>query len=68
MMSENAELENQKSEIVLKNSVDQKKLKEIEDNILYTLKNSSEDILMDETLIMKLEESKTTSKLINEQI
>ena len=54
MMRENADLENQKAEIVKKNSEDQKKLKEIEDNILYTLKNSSEDILMDETLIIKL--------------
>ena len=68
MMSENADLENQKAEIVKKNSEDQKKLKEIEDNILFTLKNSSEDILMDETLIIKLEESKTTSKQINEQM
>lgn len=68
MLSENRELEKQKEEIVKQNSVDQKKLKEVEDNILYSLKNSSNDILMDENLIRKLEESKKTSSQINQQI
>lgn len=67
-MSENRDLEKQKEEIVKKNSIDQKKLKEVEDNILISLKNSSADILMDENLIRKLDESKKTSTQINEQI
>ena len=68
MLVENKELENQKAEIVKQNSEDQKKLVEIEDNILKSLKNSSGDILMDETLIIKLVESKKTSSDINEKI
>jgi len=61
MMNENKELEKLREEIVKKNSEDQKKLKDVEDNILVSLKNSSVDILMDENLIRKLDESKKTS-------
>jgi hypothetical protein len=61
MMNENKELEKLREEIVKKNSEDQKKLKDVEDNILISLKNSSVDILMDENLIRKLDESKKTS-------
>jgi hypothetical protein len=60
-MNENKELEKLREEIVKKNSEDQKKLKDVEDNILVSLKNSSVDILMDENLIRKLDESKKTS-------
>ncbi len=58
MYSENREIENRKVEIVQANSDDKKKLKEIEDNILWSLQESKGDVLLDETLIMKLTESK----------
>ena len=68
MANENLQLENKKLEIIQQNSEDKKRLKDIEDNILLSLKNSSGDILMDETLIFKLQESKETFKQIKSQM
>lgn len=68
MANENLQLENKKLEIIQQNSSDKKRLKEIEDNILLSLKNSSGDILMDESLIFKLQESKETSRQIKGQM
>lgn len=58
---ENPEIEKRKSDIVKQNAADNKKLKELEDEILKNLSESEGDILMDETLINKLTESKQTS-------
>jgi len=55
---ENPEIEKRKSDIVKQNAADNKKLKELEDEILKNLSESEGDILMDETLINKLTESK----------
>lgn len=54
---ENPNLENKKNEIVRKNAQDKKDLVNIEDQILKSLSETKGDIseiLMDETLILKL--------------
>jgi dynein heavy chain len=58
MMFENREMENKKTEIVVINADDKQKLKEIEDNILASLRESKGDVLMDESLIMRLTQAK----------
>ena len=68
MMSENRELENKKVEIVVGNSSDRQKLQEIEDNILFALQESKGDVLMDESLILKLTDSKKTFTEINKRV
>jgi dynein heavy chain len=68
MLFENRELENKKTEIVVVNAEDKQKLKEIEDNILSSLRESKGDVLMDESLIMRLTQAKKTFSEINTRI
>lgn len=68
MLFENKELENKKTEIVVINADDKQKLKEIEDNILSSLRESKGDVLSDESLIMRLTQSKKTFSEINTRI
>jgi dynein heavy chain len=58
-------LEETKARIVKDNAANKKKLKDCEDKILKNLSESTGDILMDETLIKELSESKLTSTEIN---
>lgn len=65
---ENPNLENKKTEIVRKNAQDKKELVNIEDSILRSLSETKGDIseiLMDETLINKLQNSKKFAAEIN---
>ena len=61
-------LEMKKIEIVKRNAEDRKELKKIEDAILSSLSAAEGDILMDETLINKLQSSKKTSTEINQRV
>jgi len=68
---ENPNLENRKSEIVKKNALDKKQLILIEDSILRSLseqKGNITDILLDESLIHKLHDSKKTAAEINQRV
>jgi len=65
---ENPNLEQKKIEIVRKNAADKKDLLNIEDSILKSLSEQKGDIselLMDETLINKLQASKKFATEIN---
>lgn len=68
---ENPNLENKKTEIVRKNAQDKKELVSIEDSILRSLSETKGDIseiLMDETLINKLQNSKKFAAEINQRV
>lgn len=65
---ENPQLEQKKIEIVRKNAEDRKELQKLEDAILSSLSAAEGDILMDETLINKLQSSKKTSTEINQRV
>jgi dynein heavy chain len=65
VIMESPEVEKKKSEIVRTNAADKKKLQDIEDVILKSLSDSQGDILMDESLINGLAQSKKTSAEIN---
>ena len=68
MALENPNLENKKTEIVRKNAQDKRELVNIEDSILRSLSETKGDIseiLMDETLINKLQNSKKFAAEIN---
>ena len=65
---ENPQLEQKKIEIVKKNAEDRKMLQQVEDAILSSLSAAEGDILMDETLINKLQSSKKTSTDINQRV
>jgi dynein heavy chain len=63
------EIEQKRDEIVLSMDADQRTLKQIENTILKLLSESTEEQILDEdTLITVLENSKKTSKEINERI
>jgi dynein heavy chain, axonemal len=68
IVKEKPELEEQKNELVLQNSKMTKSLKDIEDNILKLLSESTGNILDDIQLIDTLAESKKTSEQITEQV
>lgn len=68
---ENQSLENKKIEIVRKNAQDKRELVNIEDSILRSLSETKGDIseiLMDETLINKLQNSKKFAAEINQRV
>ena len=65
---ENPMLEQKKIDIVKKNAEDRKELQKIEDAILSSLSAAEGDILMNETLINKLQSSKKTSTEINQRV
>lgn len=68
---ENIVLENKKTEIVKKNAADKRELVNIEDSILRSLSETKGDIseiLMDETLINKLQNSKKFAAEINQRV
>ena len=68
---ENPNLENKKTEIVRKNAQDKRELVNIEDSILRSLSETKGDIseiLMDETLINKLQNSKKFAAEINQRV
>jgi len=65
---ENPQVEQKKIEIVKKNAEDRKELQRVEDAILSSLSAAEGDILMDETLINKLQSSKKTSTDINQRV
>ena len=68
---ENPNLEQKKTEIVKKNAADKKELHNIEDSILKSLsetKGGINEILMDETLINKLQSSKKFAAEINQRV
>ena len=68
---ENPNLEQKKTEIVKKNAADKKELLNIEDSILKSLsetKGGINEILMDETLINKLQSSKKFAAEINQRV
>jgi dynein heavy chain len=58
---ENAAVETRKNELILTIANDQKRIKTLEDEILKSLANSSENILDDEELVANLDQSKITS-------
>lgn len=65
---ENAAVEAKKNELTLVISNDQKRIKKLEDDILRSLANSSENILDDEDLIANLDASKSTSDEISKNL
>jgi dynein heavy chain len=68
---ENPSLEQKKIEIVKKNAADKKQLLAIEDSILKSLSDQKGDIseiLLDETLINKLQTSKKFAAEINQRV
>lgn len=65
---EEPELEAQREKLVLEDAENKRQLKEIEDQILYLLKNSKGNILDDEVLIDTLAQSKVTSNNIEEKV
>ena len=68
---ENPSLKQKKIEIVKKNAADKKQLLAIEDSILKSLSDQKGDIseiLLDETLINKLETSKKFVAEINQRV
>jgi dynein heavy chain len=69
VIQEKPEIEKQRDEIVVTMDHDQRTLKEIENTILKLLSDSTEEQILDEdTLIDVLDNSKTTSKIINERM
>jgi dynein heavy chain len=69
VIKEKPEVEAQRDKIVIQMAADKKTLKEIETTILKMLSESTEEQILDEdTLINKLEESAITSTEINERI
>jgi dynein heavy chain len=65
---EQKELELQRQQLVIEDAENQRQLKEIEDKILYLLKNAEGNILDDEVLITTLADSKKTSNIIEEKV
>jgi dynein heavy chain len=65
---ENAAVEAKKNELTLTIANDQKRIKKLEDDILKSLANSSENILDDEDLVMNLDQSKITSDEISKNL
>lgn len=65
---EEAELEAQREKLVLEDAENKKALADIEDKILFLLRNSQGNILDDENLIEVLKESKIKSKKIEERV
>ena len=65
---EQQELEATRQKLVIEDAENQRQLKEIEDKILFLLKNAEGDILSDETLINTLADSKKTSDIIQEKV
>ena len=69
MVQEKPEIEKKRDEIVVTMDLDQRTLKSIEINILKLLSESTEEQILDEdNLIIILENSKKTSKEINERM
>ena len=69
VIQEKPEIEQKRDEIVVSMDQDQRTLKNIENTILKLLSESTEEQILDEdTLINVLENSKATSKEINERI
>lgn len=69
VIQEKPEIEQKRDEIVVSMDSDQRTLKKIENTILKLLSESTEEQILDEdTLITVLENSKKTSKEINERI
>lgn len=65
---ENSAVEIKKNELTLTIANDQKRIKKLEDDILKSLANSSENILDDEILVAKLDDSKVTSDDITKNL
>jgi len=65
---ENSAVEIKKNELTLTIANDQKRIKNLEDDILKSLANSSENILDDEVLVAKLDDSKITSDDITKNL
>ena len=65
---EQQELELQRQQLVVEDAENQRQLKEIEDKILFLLKNAEGNILDDEVLIETLGSSKKTSNIIQEKV
>jgi len=65
---EQKELELQRQHLIVEDAENQRQLKEIEDKILFLLKNAKGNILDDEVLIDTLADSKKTSNIINEKV
>ena len=65
---EQPELELQRQHLIVEDAENQKQLKEIEDKILFLLKNAQGNILDDEVLIDTLADSKKTSNIIQEKV
>ena len=65
---EQKELELQRQQLILEDAENQRQLKEIEDKILFLLKNAEGNILDDEVLIDTLADSKKTSNIIQEKV
>jgi dynein heavy chain len=69
VVQEKPEIEKKRDEIVVTMDLDQRTLKSIEINILKLLSESTEEQILDEdNLIIILENSKKTSKEINERM
>jgi len=65
---EQQELELQRQRLVVEDAENQRQLKEIEDKILFLLKNAQGNILDDEVLIDTLADSKMTSNVIQDKV
>ena len=65
---ENADVEAKKNELTLVIANDNKRIKKLEDDILRSLANSSENILDDEQLVANLDASKVTSDEISKNL
>ena len=69
VVQEKPEIEQKRDEIIVTMDKDQRSLKKIENTILKLLSESTEEQILDEdNLIIVLENSKTTSKEINERM
>ena len=68
ILSEKAELEEERTALSAEVQANKKKMKELEDNLLYKLVNTKGSLVDDESLIVTLRTTKTTSEEVNEKL